>query len=160
MCYCSCYIGWSGGAGTNRVLSGRRRQVALTYPLRVLLIVPMQCMRRLTVVCAWAAAASSTARADPGPPRSAWASEPPAQGAGRQVFLQGAGWQVVPTDGRGSGFFETVEAESACDPQLLMRLQETLQKFGAHLLWRLHEVLLHTSPIHCLPIKHCQAWRV
>ncbi|KAK9819477.1 hypothetical protein WJX81_000858 [Elliptochloris bilobata] len=41
------------------------------------------------------------------------------------------GVQVVPSDGRGSGFFETVEAETARDPRLLMHLQEVLRKFGA-----------------------------
>ena len=38
---------------------------------------------------------------------------------------------MVPGDGRGSGFFETVEAESARDPALLLHLQEVLRKFGA-----------------------------
>lgn len=138
----SCYNSRGRRRETIQGPFGRRRQMALTNALHFLLIVHVHCMRRLTVVCACAAAASSTARADPGPPRSAWAPEPPAQGGARQVCLQGAGWQVVPTDGRGSGFFETVEAESACDPQLLMRLQETLQKFGAHL----HAVVLYPTP--------------
>lgn len=97
----------------------------------------MHSMTRLTVVYACAAAASSAARADLGAPRSVWAPELPAQGAG---------WQVVPTDGRGSRFFETVEAESACDPQLLKRLQETLQKFGAQLLLYMHAVDLSPTP--------------
>jgi len=34
-------------------------------------------------------------------------------------------------DARGSVFFETAEAESELDPMLLIRLQETLEKFGA-----------------------------
>ena len=55
----------------------------------------------------------------------------PAPQAVKGADAQGAARQVVPSDGRGSGFFETVEAESARDPVLLMRLQETLQKFGA-----------------------------
>jgi len=48
-----------------------------------------------------------------------------------QAQAPGAPWQIVPSNGRGSGFFETVEAESARDPQLLTRLQEALGKFGA-----------------------------
>ena len=139
------------GAGTYLGPLGRRRHMAILNALHFLLIMHVHRMKRLTVVCACAAAASSTARADPGAPRSAWAPEPPAQGGAGQVCLQGAGWQVVPTDGRGSGFFETVEAESACDPQLLMRLQETLQKFGAQLLLDLHAVVLYPTPFHPPP---------
>ena len=146
----SCYNGrgrWRGYLGP----LGRRRLVALLNALHILLIMHVHCMTRLTVLCACAAAASSAARADPGAPRSARAPEPPAKGGGGQVGLQGAGGLVVPTDGRGSGFFETVEAESARDPQLLMRLQETLQKFGAQPLLHQHAVVLYPSPSHPPP---------
>ena len=42
---------------------------------------------------------------------------------------------VVPGDGRGSGFFKTVEAESARDPALLLHLQEVLRNIRCA--WRL-----------------------
>lgn len=41
------------------------------------------------------------------------------------------GVRVVPSGRRGSGFFETVEAEGARDPRLLLHLREVLRKFGA-----------------------------
>lgn len=69
-----------------------------------------------------AAAAASAAAVDSGGAggRASLASMPLPEGV----------W-VVPSDGRGSGFFETVEAESARDPALLLHLQEVLRKFGA-----------------------------
>ena len=69
-----------------------------------------------------AAAAASAAAVDSGAAggRASLASMPLPEGV----------W-VVPGDGRGSGFFETVEAESARDPALLLHLQYVLRKFGA-----------------------------
>jgi hypothetical protein len=81
---------------------------------------------RSEALCANSAAAAAAAPA--GAPRAGGAPGAPWR---PQAPAPGAPWQIVPSDGRGSGFFETVEAESARDPQLLTRLQEALSKFGA-----------------------------
>ena len=73
-----------------------------------------------TAACAAAAASAAAVDSGAAGGRASLASMPLPEGV----------W-VVPGDGRGSGFFETVEAESARDPALLLHLQEVLRKFGA-----------------------------